>query len=130
MLNIFTFILLIVSIITLTFILNLLKKYTKDTQIKKIFLVIISLALWWVALEISQIILHNCIDMPDTYDIYFESFASIGKCFMPVFIFLLGLVFSKTKIKFGKKYLLLFIIPTLTIILLLTNQQHHLVYQV
>lgn len=129
MLDIFTLILLIVSIITLTFILNLLKKYTKDNQIKKIFLAIISLALWWVALEILQIILHNCIDMPDTYDIYFESFASIGKCFMPVFIFLLGLVFSKTKIKFGKKYLLLFIIPTLTIILLLTNQQHHLVYE-
>ncbi len=127
--NLFTLILLIISIITLSVIFDLLKKYKKDNQIKKMFLAIIVLAIWWVALEIVQIILKNYIDMPDEYDIYFESLASIGKCFMPVFIFLLGLVFSKTKINFNKKYLLLFIIPTVTIVLMLTNQLHYLVYK-
>lgn len=127
--NLFTLILLIISIITLSSIVDLLKKYKKNNQIKKIFLAIIVLAIWWVALEIVQIILKNCIDMPNTYDIYFESLASIGKCFMPVFIFLLGLSFSKTKVNFNNKYSLLFIIPTITIILMLTNQIHHLVYK-
>ena len=129
MLDLFTLTLLIVSIITLAYILDLLKKYKKNNQIKKIFFAIIILALWWVALEILQIILHYYIKMPSTYDIYFESLASIGKCFMPVFVFLFGLTFFKTKIKFSKKYLLLFVIPTITIILLFTNQSHHLVYK-
>ena len=127
--NLFTLILLIISIITLSVIFDLLKKYKKDNQIKKMFLAIIVLAIWWVALELVHIIFKNYIDMPDEYDIYFESLASIGKCFMPVFIFLLGLVFSKTKINFNKKYLLLFIIPTVTIVLMLTNQLHYLVYK-
>ena len=124
-----TLILLIISLITLGAILLLLKKYKKNTQIKKIFIIIINLALWWVLLELLQIILHNLFNISNSYDIYFESFASIGKCFMPIFIFLLGLVFAKTKIKFSKKYLLLFIIPTLTIILMLTNKYHNLVYE-
>ena len=127
--NLFTLILLIISIITLSVIFDLLKKYKKDNQIKKMFLAIIVLAIWWVALELVHIIFKNYIDMPDEYDIYFASLASIGKCFMPVFIFLLGLVFSKTKINFNKKYLLLFIIPTVTIVLMLTNQLHYLVYK-
>lgn len=124
-----TFILLIVSFITLSCILFLLRRYKKDNQIKNTFKIIIGLALWWVLLELLQIILHQHIDALDKYDIYFESLASIGKCFMPVFIFLLGLAFARTKIEYNKKYLLLFIIPTLTIILMLTNEYHHLVYE-
>ena len=124
-----TLILLIISLITLGAILLLLRKYKKNSQIKKIFIIIINLALWWVLLELLQIILHNLFKISNSYDIYFESFASIGKCFMPIFIFLLGLVFARTKVKFNKKYLLLFIVPTLTIILMLTNKYHNLVYE-
>ncbi len=124
-----TFILLIISLITIGVVFALLRKEKKRTQIKRIFTIIIGLSLWWVILELFQIILHNCIELPDNYDIYFESIASIAKCFLPVLIFLLGLVFTRTKIEFNKKYLLLFIIPTLTIILMLTNQFHHLVYE-
>ena len=121
-------ILLIISVFALSLILVLLKKQKKDNQIKKIFKIIIGLAIWWVLLELLQLILHNNFNASTKYDIYFETFASIGKCFMPVFIFLLGLVFARTKIQFNKKYYLLFIIPTLTIILMLTNEWHHLVY--
>ncbi|MBQ2917448.1 MAG: PAS domain-containing protein [Clostridia bacterium] len=124
-----TFALLVISLITLSFILILLRKYKKNTQIKRTFIVIINLALWWVLLELLQLILNFLFDIPNSYDIYFESFASIGKCFMPVFVFLLGLVFARTKVKFNKSYLLLFVIPTLTIILMLTNKYHSLVYK-
>ena len=122
-------VLLIVSVLALSLIWFLLRKQKKDNQIKKIFKIIIGLAIWWVLLELLQLILHNYYNASTKYDIYFETFASIGKCFMPVFIFLLGLVFARTKIQFNKKYYLLFIIPTLTIILMLTNELHHLVYE-
>ncbi len=129
MLENFIFVFLIISIIALSLILVLLQKQKKNTQIKKIFIIIISLALWWVVLELLQVILQNYFHIPSTYDIYFESFASISKCFLPVYIFLLGLVFARTKIKFNRKYNLLLIIPTLTIFLILTNDLHHLVYE-
>ena len=130
MLENFIFVFLIISIIALSLILVLLQKQKKNTQIKKIFIIIISLALWWVVLELLQVILQNYFHIPSTYDIYFESFASISKCFLPVYIFLLGLVFARTKIKFNRKYNLLLIIPTLTIFLILTNDLHHLVYEI
>ena len=41
-----------------------------------------------------------------------------------------SIAFSKTKFKFTKKYLLLFIIPVLSLILLWTNNAHHLFYKV
>lgn len=122
-------VLLIISVFALSSILFLLKKQKNDNQIKKIFKIIIGLAIWWVLLELLQLVLHNNFNSSSKYDIYFETFASVGKCFMPVFIFLLGLVFARTKILFNKKYYLLFIIPTLTIILMLTNEWHHLVYE-
>ena len=52
MLHDITFRFLIISLITLGFILFLLRNQKKNTQIKKIFIVIIYLAMWWVALEL------------------------------------------------------------------------------
>lgn len=49
-----------------------------------------------------------------------------GIFFIPVIVFLLGLIFTKTRINLTKKYCLLFIIPVLSFILLVTNDYHHL----
>ena len=46
--------------------------------------------------------------------IIFENFIYIGTCFLPVALFLVAIIFKNTKIRFKKKYLLLFIIPLLT----------------
>jgi two-component system sensor histidine kinase HupT/HoxJ len=51
-----------------------------------------------------------------------------GLCFIPPCLLLLSIVFVNTKIRFTKKYLLLFIIPVLSIIMLLTNEHHHLFF--
>jgi len=56
----------------------------------------------------------------------FEKFIYIGTCFLPVAIFFTGLIFAKTKITFKKKYLLFFIVPALSLIVLWTNDYHHL----
>lgn len=60
----------------------------------------------------------------------FEKFIYIGTCFLPVAIFFTGLIFAKTKITFKKKYLLFFIVPALSLILLWTNDYHHLFYKI
>lgn len=61
--------------------------------------------------------------------IKFEYFSYIGGCFLPVSVFFTGLIFSNTKIKFKKKYLLLFIIPIISLLILWTNDYHHLFYE-
>lgn len=60
----------------------------------------------------------------------FENFVYIGTCFLPVAIFFTGLIFAKTKITFKKKYLLFFIVPALSLIVLWTNDCHHLFYKI
>ncbi len=60
--------------------------------------------------------------------IYFEYFIYIGTCFIPVCIFFTGLIFTKTKIHFKKWYVLLFIVPVLSLLILWTNPIHHLFY--
>lgn len=60
----------------------------------------------------------------------FEKFIYIGTCFLPVAIFFTELIFAKTKITFKKKYLLFFIVPALSLIVLWTNDYHHLFYKI
>lgn len=60
----------------------------------------------------------------------FENFIYIGTCFLPVAIFFTGLIFAKAKITFKKKYLLFFIVPALSLIVLWTNDYHHLFYKI
>ncbi len=62
--------------------------------------------------------------------IYFENFIYIGTCFLPVALFFVAIIFKNTKIRFKKRYLLLFIVPFLTLLILYTNQYHHLFYKV
>ena len=60
--------------------------------------------------------------------IIFDYFAYIGICFLPVSMFFTGLIFVNTKIKFKKSYLLLFIVPIISLIMVWTNDYHHLFY--
>ena len=61
--------------------------------------------------------------------IFFEYFIYVGTCFSPVAFFFTALTYKNTRIKFEKKYLLLFVIPILTLIILWTNDFHHLFYE-
>ena len=62
--------------------------------------------------------------------IYFDYFVYIGTCFLPVTFLFTGLIFAKTKITFKRAHIMLFIIPILSLILLWTNDFHHLFYEV
>lgn len=103
----------------------LLRKKNKK-QIDKIFIVIFYLLLFWMSVLALQII---CVNKFKANPIYFDYFVYISVCYLPVAVFFMSLIFTKTKITFSKKYYALFIIPTLSIILLWTNDWHHLFYK-
>ena len=77
---------------------------------------------------IGQILSIICPRFFDVEPVYFDYFVYIGTCFLPVAMFFFGLTFAKTKIEFKKKYLLLFVIPIISLLVLWTNDFHHLFY--
>lgn len=60
--------------------------------------------------------------------IYFEYITYLGNAFLSIALFFAVITFTNTKIAFKKKYLLLFIIPIISLIVLWTNDLHHLFY--
>ena len=60
--------------------------------------------------------------------IWFEYIIYIGTCFLPLTVFFTSLIFINTKITFKKSYLLLLVIPILSLVVLWTNDLHHLFY--
>lgn len=52
----------------------------------------------------------------------------LGTIMVSVSILFTGLVFAKTKIKFAWKHALLLVVPIISIVMLFTNQSHHLFY--
>ena len=70
-----------------------------------------------------------CTSFFNVEPIYFENFIYIGTCMLPVALFFVAIIFRNTKIRFKRKYLLLFVIPFLTLLVLYTNKYHHLFYK-
>lgn len=60
----------------------------------------------------------------------FEYFIYIGTVYNPVFVYLLGKSYSRQINKFEKKDCLLFLIPTISLLVLYTNNIHHLFFKV
>jgi len=58
-------------------------------------------------------------------DVFME-IAYIGIITLPVTFLLTGIIFAKTKITFKKRYILILLIPITSIIMMLTNNYHHL----
>jgi len=97
----------------------------KKNQLAKICSISIGLMLWWCFLLILQIICSANFGMNP---IYFDYFVYISSTFLPISTYFLGCVYEKTNIKFKKKHLLLFIIPIVTLLIVWTNDFHHLFY--
>ena len=111
-------------------ILLFLLKYTlsrkNKKQLEKAFALIFVLLIFWMITSILQLYISNVFNVDP---IYFDYIIGISGCFLSVAFFFLAIIFAKTKITFDKKYLLLFIIPTISLLLLWTNDFHHLFYQ-
>ena len=120
-------IMLTISLIILLFLMGLLysKKGKKASQLSRIFGACLLCMFIWIVSLMLQILFQNTAVDP----VLFEGFASFGACYIPVALLLLGISFSNTKIHFNWKYLLLLIVPTITTILMFTNNYHHLFYE-
>mgnify|MGYP004545670417 FL=1 len=103
-----------------------LSKEKKNNQLKKIFILSLSILIFWTMGLIMQITLSKPLNIEP---IYFDYFIYIAICFIPVAVFFMGLIYANTKIEFKKRYLLLFIIPIISLIVLWTNDYHHLFYE-
>ena len=118
-------ILLFLSLILIIFLYLYISKKVKYGQIQQIFLVDLIFLFVLCCSVFLQSILSKKLNINP---IFFEYFSYIGGCFLPVSIFFTGLIFANTKIKFKKLYLLFFIIPICSLLILWTNNIHLLFY--
>ena len=117
--------LVISSFLTMILIIYLSTRKNKN-QLQEIFIVDSSLVLVWCILLVAQ--KYFCA-ATNINPIVFDYFIYICICFLPVSFLFTGLIFSNTKITLKKRYLLLFIVPITSLIMLWTNNWHHLFYE-
>ena len=98
----------------------------KIKQLHKIFIIIFALMFLWLFTMAIQIICLNNFNINIKY-FYYIYYISI--CYLPIAYLFMAMIFEKGDLKFNNKYLLLFIIPVLSLILLWTNDLHHLFYK-
>ena len=117
--------LLIIASIANFILLYILTESLSKTQLRTVFSFNLLNILICITGQIFQILFSNKFNIPP---IYFDYFVYVGTCFLPISVFFTGKIFVNTKIKFKKRYLLLFIIPIISLIVLWTNDLHHLFY--
>ena len=103
-----------------------LLKIKKKTQLHKVFICnCLATFIWSIAL-IAQIIFSPLFNIDP---IKFDYIVYIGACFLPVSLLFTGIIFANTKIKFSWKHYLLLIVPIISLLVLWTNDYHHLFYE-
>lgn len=121
-----TLVLLLIAAIANGVLLTSILKSKSKKQIKKIFSFNLICLLICTTGQITQILFSQKLGIKP---IYFDYFVYIGTCFLPISVYFTGLSFENTKIQFKKKYSVLFIIPIISLIILWTNDYHHLFYK-
>ena len=121
-----TLVLLLIAAIANGVLLTSILKSKSKKQIKKIFSFNLICLLICTIGQITQILFSQKLGIKP---IYFDYFVYIGTCFLPISVYFTGLFFENTKIQFKKKYIVLFIIPIISLLILWTNDYHHLFYK-
>ncbi len=124
--DISTFIILLLSFLILFVLSILVAKKTNRSQLRTCFLLILFCLIICCSGLLAQILLSKTLGIDP---IYFDYIVYIGTCFLPISLLFTGLVFAKTKIYFKKIYLLIIIIPIISLFILWTNDFHHLFYK-
>ena len=121
------FILLIISTLSIILLMGKIRRKKPVSQLQNAFATVLLTVLIISVGVIAQLV---CTSFFNIEPIYFENFIYIGTCILPVALFFVSIIFRNTKIRFRKRYLLLFVIPFLTLAVLYTNQYHHLFYKI
>ena len=120
------FILLCLSILSVLFLINYTLNKKPFIQLQKSFFATLACLL---IMSTGVLLQSMCYSVYGINPIYFENYIYIGTCLLPVAIFFTSLIFEYSKIKFKKRYILLFIIPIISILMVWTNDWHHLFYK-
>lgn len=103
------------------------KRSNGNNQLVTTFIAVgVCMTLWGVGL-IIQIFAINFLS--DNLAIYFDYAIYVPVVLLPVALYFFACVFDKQHIEYKKWYPLLFVIPFLTILILWTNDFHHLFYK-
>ena len=117
----------LIMLITSTIITLALFSYIRRNNLKNtltnVFSLNLILILVWLVPLICQILFSKVLNISP---ITFDYFAYIGICFLPVSLLFTGVTFANTKIEFKKSYLLLCLVPIISLIMIWTNKYHHL----
>ena len=105
---------------------RLILKQKRLKQLQEIFVVLFILLFVWLFTMIIQIF---CLDKYNLNIKFFYNIYYISICFLPVAYLFIAITFEKGNLKWKNKYILLFIIPVLSLILLWSNDFHHLFYK-
>lgn len=120
------FILLVISTLSILVLMGNIIRKRPVSQLQNAFATVLITVLVISTGVILQLV---CTSFFNVEPIYFENFIYIGTCMLPVVLFFVAIIFRNTKIRFKRKYLLLFVIPFLTLLVLYTNKYHHLFYK-
>ena len=101
-----------------------LKKQKKNQITKCFYCILLLMFIWTFSLTLQLFFQkNNSID-----PVFFEGLASFGAEFISLAFLALAITFSKSSLTFSKKYLLLTVIPIISVFLMCTNNWHHLYY--
>ena len=102
------------------------KRGSKHNQLVKAFeFTMLCMMLWCIGL-IIQILIINLTS--EDYAVYVDYFTYLPVVLTPVALFFVSYIFVKGKIHYRNWFILLFIIPVITLAILWTNDLHHLFY--
>lgn len=102
------------------------KRGNKHNQLVKAFEFTMLCMMFWCIGLIVQILIINFVSVD--YAVYVDYFTYLPVVLTPVALFFVAYIFVKGKINFKKWFILLFIIPIITLAILWTNDFHHLFY--
>lgn len=116
----YTIVLIFFLLLLLNFLLLFLNKKNQK-QLDKIFLINISLSFFWVLNAFLSILFKDILS-----ESLFLHLGDIAFCFLPTTLLLLAIIFKNDVFSFKPKYILLFIFPILSLVIMYTNDFHHL----
>ena len=122
--NIFLLILMIISEILILGLFIFLKK-EKKSQLKNAFSSFLLCLFIWTFCSIFQLLFQNTNIDP----FFWEKLCSFAIVLSPVAFLALSQVFAKSKVNIKPYHLLLLVIPIISVIMIFTNEFHHLYYK-
>lgn len=122
------FIILVIIVLVYLGILNFIRKHSaKSNQLVIAFKSTMFCMIMWCVGLVVQIPLINFVS--SDLAPYVDYFVYLFVVMLPVSLFFVAYIFLKKHIEFKKWYILLFIIPCITLIVIWTNDFHHLFYE-